>query len=166
MTPDALIAALEAHVGDAAQGLPEEVFLLLTRLTPMINVDLLIRDEAGRVLLTWREDPYWPAGWHVPGGIIRSREPIAVRIAATAANELGVRVEFEPAPLAVNELIHPERATRGHFISLLYACRLASELPAASAFAGGAPKHGAYAWFASCPENLLEVHAIYRDFFR
>lgn len=41
-----LIAPLEAAIGDPCQGLPEEVFLFVSRVTPMINVDLLIQDEA------------------------------------------------------------------------------------------------------------------------
>ena len=63
-------SAFEALAPNPECGLSDEVFLSLTRLTPMINVDLLIRDGAGRVLLTWREDQFYPAGWHIPGGII------------------------------------------------------------------------------------------------
>ena len=67
----AMIAALEAEIGDPRHGLPEEVFRLVSRLTALINVDLLIQDEGRRTLLTWRDDEFYGAGWHIPGGIIR-----------------------------------------------------------------------------------------------
>ena len=41
------IDAVESRIDDPHRGLPEEVFLFVTRLTPMVNVDLLIRDTSG-----------------------------------------------------------------------------------------------------------------------
>ena len=60
----------------------------------MINVDLLIRDDTDRTLLTWRHDAFYGPGWHVPGGIIRFKESAANRIAAVAQGELGTKVEL------------------------------------------------------------------------
>lgn len=37
------------------QGLPEELFPFVSQITPLVNVDLLIRDPQCGVLLTWRE---------------------------------------------------------------------------------------------------------------
>lgn len=70
---------IEKQIKDPTVGLPEEVFLFISRITPMINVDLLIKDESGRTLLSWRDD-YTGKGWHVPGGIIRYKEKIDTRI--------------------------------------------------------------------------------------
>ena len=157
-------SAFEALAPNPECGLPDEVFLSLTRLTPMINVDLLIRDGAGRVLLTWREDRFYPAGWHIPGGIIRFRETIDHRIAEVARLELGTTIAEIPKLLNVHEFIEPERRTRGHFISLLYECSLNGEPAAERAWAGGNPRHGQWAWFGRCPEKLLKVHEVYRKF--
>ncbi len=160
-----IIALLEEQIENPKQGLPEPVFLLLSRLTPMINVDLLVKNEAGKTLLTWRDDAYYPHGWHIPGGIIRFKETAASRIAAVAAGELKSAVEFDPEPIAVNEIIHDARNDRGHFISLLYNCRLTSALPGELEYRGtGTPAHGQYRWFAECPADLLEVHDIYRKY--
>nr|WP_320132877.1 NUDIX domain-containing protein [uncultured Holophaga sp.] len=160
------LEALESLVPDARKGLPEEVFLLLTRLTPMINVDLLIRDGEGRSLLTWRADTYYPAGWHVPGGIIRYKETAAQRLHAVAHLELGARIRFESEPLAIREVIQAERKNRGHFISMLYACTLETPPDPAREWHGGEPLHGEWAWHQGCPERLLEVHGMYRPFLR
>ena len=56
---------------DPRDGLPEELFLFISELTPMINVDLLITNHQRETLLTWREDEFYGPGWHVPGGFIR-----------------------------------------------------------------------------------------------
>jgi hypothetical protein len=46
-----LIRKLESHLDAKADGLPEELFLFLSRLTPLINVDLLIQDDDARTSL-------------------------------------------------------------------------------------------------------------------
>lgn len=159
------LATLAEALGPARHGLPEEVFLYVSSLTPMINVDLLIRDEAGRVLLTWRDDAFYGPGWHVPGGIIRFKEKAAERIAAVAAGELGATVNFDPTPMALHEIMNPERDVRGHFISLLHACRLTSALDETRRFDPAAPRAGDWAWHARCPDNIIRVHEIYRPHF-
>lgn len=93
-------------------------------MTPLVNVDLLIKDEQNRSLLTWRDDKYYAPCWHVPGGIIRYKETIADRINAVAASELLTRIKSKKDSLAINEVIHPSRRARGHFISLLYVIRM------------------------------------------
>jgi|TARA_B110000902_G_C13811114_1_gene399867 hypothetical protein len=40
-----LIDELEQIIRNPHSGLPKEVFLLATRITPMVNVDLLIRNK-------------------------------------------------------------------------------------------------------------------------
>ena len=106
------IEALEAAIGDPRRGLPEDVFRFVSRITPLINVDLLIQDDRSRTLLTWRDDEFFGPGWHVPGGIIRYKESAADRLRACAREELGADVSFDPAPLLVSETIRAEN-TRG-----------------------------------------------------
>jgi ADP-ribose pyrophosphatase YjhB (NUDIX family) len=166
MTLRASVSALESALGDPRQGLPEDAFRFVSRITPLINVDLLIQDDGGRTLLTWRDDEYFGQGWHIPGGVIRYKETFAARIRACALQELGAEVSFEPSPLLVLETIRSHR-NRGHFISLLYRCRLgtppAENLRAADSYP---PKGGAWRWHQGSPPDLLEVHAPYEQFFR
>jgi ADP-ribose pyrophosphatase YjhB (NUDIX family) len=156
------VKQLNASIDDPSQGLPEEVFLFIAGITPMVNVDLLIRDDRGRVLLTWRDDGFCPAGWHVPGGIIRYRGPLATGIAAVAKIELGTTVTYRPEPLAVNEVIRPDWAIRGHFISFLYDCRLDGPPREDLRCDGRSPRSGDWAWHETCPANLIEVQEMYR----
>jgi ADP-ribose pyrophosphatase YjhB (NUDIX family) len=159
------IACLRACIADPSQGLPEEVFLFISSVTPMVNVDLLIKDERRRTLLTWREDGFYPPSWHVPGGIVRFKEGLHDRIAAVAKSELGADVAFQPAPLAVNEIVVPQRAVRGHFISFLYECRLLGPPDDGLRYEEGTPRPGEWAWHERCPDDLISVHAIYRKYF-
>ena len=165
LTLEDAVREIERAAAHPETGLPEEVFRLVTKLTPMINVDLLIKNEAGETLLTWREDTLCSPGWHIPGGIIRFQEPIEHRIHAVAQSELHSDVIFEPEPLKVTEFILPNQAYRNHFISLLYRCRLTGAVPDELHCADlQAPKQGQYAWFSAVPENLLKGHRKYEAF--
>jgi colanic acid biosynthesis protein WcaH len=158
------ISFLDASVPEPSRGLPEEVFLYISRTTPLINVDLLIQDEKGRTLLSWRNERYTGTGWHVPGGIIRFKENIETRIGKVAETEIGAEVSFDPVPLAINQMIHPHQEIRGHFISLLYKCFVKSAfVPENKGLSRN--DHGYVAWHDSCPEPLFKYHEIYRGYF-
>lgn len=155
---------LESFIKDPSKGLPEEAFLFISRVTPLVNVDLLIKDEQNRTLMTWREDEYSDAGWHIPGGILRFKEIIADRVNTVAKGELGAEVNFDPVPLAINEVIHPARLTRGHFISLLFKCSLITQPDESLRYKGRHPKPNEWMWHDSCPDNIIVVHEMYRQF--
>ncbi len=157
------IARLEAEIAEPSKGLAYDVFLFASRITPMINVDLLIQ-KGGKTLLTWREDCYGEPGWHIPGGIVRYKETLGDRILKTALAELGAAVKYAASPLAVTEFIHPSRKDRGHSISLLYRCLLTSGPDKARKYKSGPPKPGQWAWLGKCPENLLPTHEVYRRY--
>jgi ADP-ribose pyrophosphatase YjhB (NUDIX family) len=159
-----IIGSLEALIKDPSKGLPEDVFLFVSRITPIINVDLLIKNDQNQTLLTWRDDGYYPPGWHIPGGIIRYKETIAERINAVADSELGAKVEFKKDPLAINQVIIPSRRDRGHFISLLYECKLVSSPDERLRFKEGTLMPGAWAWHNGCPREIITVHEMYRKY--
>ena len=158
------IAAIDEAVGDATKGLPQPVFDLLCRLTPMVNVDLLIRNDAGQTLLTWRDDDNY-LGWHVPGGIVRYKEQMPDRVAAVAKAELGAAVRIvRPDPVAITPIIRSVPRARGHFISFLFECELLGPPDESLGFDGGELRHGQWAWHASYPETMIDSHAMYRRF--
>ena len=158
------LAAIEAAVGRARRGLPEDVFRFVSRMTPLVNVDLLIQDDRGRTLLTWRDDEFFGAGWHVPGGIIRYKETAADRIRACAREELGADVSFEPAPLLVAETIRAGRDARPLHLAAL--SLPADRSPLDEAKRAGAPlRPGDWQWHERCPDDLLDVQRQYARFF-
>ena len=158
-----LLREVRQTFGDPRDGLPEDLFLFISELTPMINVDLLITNHQRETLLTWREDEFYGPGWHVPGGIIRFKEPAAARIAKVAQQELGASVENEDSPILVTEIMNPTRETRGHFISMLYRCTLKTALSNDNEFSEECPKNNHWRWFSVAPENLIYQQKMYAD---
>lgn len=166
MTLSEAIMQLESFVEDPTQGIPDELFRFICRLTPQVNVDLLIRDEHNRVLLTWRNDfRDGCVGWHFPGGMIRLKEKAIERVRKVASLELECAVSCSEHPLCVNEIIFPEKKERSHGYSLLFECHLETLPPERLKFQGGTPVAGVYNWFATPPEQLVSVHDIYKNFF-
>ncbi len=153
---------LDDQISNPSSGLPEKVFLFVSRITPLVNVDLLIKDENGQTLLSWRDDLVDGAGWHVPGGIVRFRESLETRLRKVAEAEIGTIVEFDPVPIATNQIIRSQNI-RGHFISMLYKCFLSKTCVPKNT--GLSSKDAGYLmWHDSCPKNLITVHEIYRNY--
>jgi hypothetical protein len=157
------IEVLDKQVADPSEGLPNDVFYYISRATPLVNVDLLIKDETGRTLLSWRDDQYSGVGWHVPGGIVRFKETLETRVKKVAEIEIGTNIDFDPNPIAINQIINPDSANRGHFISILYKCFLSNMfIPQNKGFS--MKDNGYLMWHNGCPANLIEVHGIYRKY--
>ena len=122
-----LISQLESLTGNPRVGLADDMFYFVGRLTPFVNVDLLLRDNSGNVLFLWRDDPYSGTGWHLPGGIIRFQESWLTRVEQVAALEIGIKLEKVRGPIAINEIIDLSIQERSHFISLLFECTVDSK---------------------------------------
>ncbi len=157
------IKYLEKQISNPLKGLPEQIFLFVSQLTPMVNVDLLIKDEHDRILLSWRDDEYTGTGWHIPGGIVRFKETLEERIKKVAKTEIGTMVKFDPVPVAINQVIYSGK-TRGHFISFLYKCFLSGKFIPKNT---GLKKtdNGYLQWHQSWPKNLIDIQKkIYENY--
>lgn len=151
------------------EGLGDDLFLTISSLVPIVNVDLLVYDMQGRFLLTWRDDPHCGKGWHVPGGCIRFKETCAERIKKVAQKELGIKdIIFDQEPIKVFEIINREHREienqneRGHFITLVYKCYVPSnftleEQPIKKG------EVGYMQWFDHLPDNLLSIQSCYKE---
>lgn len=157
-------SAILQAVGNAREGLTKPVFLFVSQLVPMVNVDLLIKNQQGQTLLTWREDEFYGPGWHVPGGVIRFKEHAAMRIEKVAFAELGTSVFADPEPLCIKEVMAANRDVRGHFVSLLYRCTLQGALDPARVYQTGQPQqNGHWQWHTGCPQDIIPQHEMYRE---
>jgi colanic acid biosynthesis protein WcaH len=158
------VAALDHAAPNPSEGLPNEVFYYVSRTTPLINVDLLIKDERGRTLLAWRDDPFCGSGWHIPGGIIRHKETIETRLQKVALHELGQSVDYDSQPIKMTEMIQHHMVDRSHFISLLFSCRLIDGFePSNQGLSPTSP--GYLKWHDRCPDDLIACHQVhYKDF--
>jgi ADP-ribose pyrophosphatase YjhB (NUDIX family) len=155
------IVTLEKFAKNPKKGLPDEVFYFIGRMTPYINVDLLIKCPINGTLLTWRNDSYSGKGWHIPGGIIRFKEKIKNRIFKVAKNELDINIKSYQGPLAVNQIISNQK-NRSHFISLLYSCDV--DMGELNKLLEISKKNKFLRFFKNKPKKLLKWHNIYSKF--
>jgi colanic acid biosynthesis protein WcaH len=163
MTIYEAVKYLDDNIPNKTVGLPDDIFFFISRTTPLVNVDLLVKDKIGRVLLAWRNDEYYGQGWYIPGGIVRFKESLEQRIQRTALGELGTEVSFDPIPVTIKQFIIPEWDNRAHFISFLYSCSVPE---------GFIPDNsmrkqndaGYIAWHDECPVEFMKIHDPYRMF--
>lgn len=156
--------SIDNQIEDPTKGLPEEVFQFASSIVPMVNVDLLIRDENGRILLARRADKFEGMVWHIPGGIVRFQETLLHRIEQVAKKEIGQPIDINEIPLVINEIFSDHRE-RGHFISFLYECKLRDETDL-KVIEKETYRDGELKWFKDCPKDLIECQkSIYQKYF-
>lgn len=158
----------EVNEIDSTKGLPEELFLEISTLIPIPNVDLFILDDLGRVLLTRRDDVFFGKGWHLPGGCIRFKETMLERVRKTALSELGCSVRMDEEPLTIKDVIIKNNRKeltnqnlRAHQLSVLYRCYVVD----ANDKLQHMIKNNEAGWFKRIPKDILAVHDVYRDVF-
>jgi len=156
---------VRGYISDPTQGLPEDVFLFLSEISPLPNIDLLVKDCDGRILLAWRNDQWFGSGWHVPGGIIRLKESFEDRIQKTAKNELGTFVSYSENPVEIYQIIDTELKTRGHHITFVFDCKVPDDYVIDNKGLSECDT-GFLAWHSRYPDNMLRCHSFYRKYFK
>jgi colanic acid biosynthesis protein WcaH len=73
---------------EATMLLPPDKFLQIVEATPLVSVDLIIRNPAGEILLGKRNNPPAQDFWFVPGGRIRKNEQISEALQRVCRAEL------------------------------------------------------------------------------
>lgn len=153
---------------DGRRGLPEELFLAISGLVPLPNVDLLVLNQKRQILLSWRNDPFFEPSWHIPGGCMRYGESFEDRVRQTALRELGTAVAFDPDPIAVRNVLrgpnpaqeHPRE--RGHNVALLFRCQVPDSFVIDNR-GKAAHDDGYLQWFESLPDPFMKIQHIYLD---
>lgn len=164
-----LIEELAKAIPDASIGLGKDFFEAISRLTPIVNVDLLIQKVFhGKIntLLAWRSDDLY-LGWHLPGGVLRFKETLDARVLKVAKEELLSSIASIKGPLEINEIFNENRDIRGHFLSFLYSVELDSYPEEMDSFSQNKiPSPGTLRWFVNAPSDLLKQHALYGKYFK
>ena len=158
------IQYLDSNIKDPKTGLPEAIFEFVSSVTPLINVDVIIRNyENNKTLMSWREDPYSGSGWHVPGSIIRFQEEVKDRLRRLLKEEIGTEQIHNLTLITITQMIIPENTIRGHFFSILYSCNTSDRF----IIDNGTKKegdNGYLKWHSSAPENIIKVHEVYKTY--
>ena len=145
-------------------GLPDHLFKYVSSITPIINVDLLIHNPKKGIILSWRSDEFYGPGWHVPGGIIRFKENIVDRLYHVAKQEINLNQDLEFSFISINQIMNPNRDIRGHFISLLFACKL--DNPKLDNKNIEENKNGYFRWHDKLPKKIIKQHKRYEKYMK
>ncbi len=70
--------------------LPDETFKSIIQHTPLISIDLIVRNEQGEVLLGKRVNAPAKGYWFVPGGRVRKNETLDEAFVRLVKEELGI----------------------------------------------------------------------------
>ena len=77
--------------------LPADVFKQIIDTTPLVSIDLVVRDTAGQVLLGKRNNRPAQGFWFVPGGRILKNERLADAFKRLTLDELGCEYDMAQA---------------------------------------------------------------------
>jgi colanic acid biosynthesis protein WcaH len=143
-----------------------EQFLHIVDATPLVSIDLVIRNERGEVLLGWRVNRPAQNSWFVPGGRIRKNERVKEALHRISQRELGVTIA-EAKLLGVFDHIYEDNflgapKVNTHYVVLGFSAELASQ----TAFTAD-DQHGELKWW-SVPDLLAsrDVHENTKAYFR
>ena len=111
-------------------------FLHIVDATPLVSIDLILRNERGEILLGRRANRPAQGMWFVPGGRIRKNERVLEALPRISQRELGVTIT-QAKLLGVFDHIYPDNflGTPGvntHYVVLGMTAELRGDL----AFAG------------------------------
>ena len=137
--------------------LAPEIFGVVVRHTPLVSIDLLVRDAQGRLLVGARRNPPARGTWFVPGGRIDKDERIAEAFTRLTKEELGSAFSLDEGRfVGVFEHFYPDNALAEpgygtHYVVLAY------QLGSATLQALPEKQHAAYRWLTSA-EVLGDPH--------
>jgi colanic acid biosynthesis protein WcaH len=129
--------------------LPPELFATVVRHTPLVSIDLVVRDVAGCVLVGRRNNRPAQGFWFVPGGRIGKNETLDAAFARLTAWELGRAFTRERARfLGVFEHLYDDNFSGDpsfgtHYVVLAHELQVARE-----ALRLPVEQHSGYQWLS------------------
>ncbi len=130
--------------------------------TPLISIDLIVQDAAGRVMLGQRLNRPAQGFWFVPGGRIRKDEKIATAFLRLTQEEVGHAIPIEQARFhgvyqhLYSDNVFGDKAST-HYVVLAFVITLDAgkddQMPVA--------QHDAYRWYRI--DELLEDPRVHEN---
>lgn len=155
---------------DCSAGMPEELFLMISAMVPLANVDLLVTNNRNQILLSRRNDGFFQKSWHIPGGCMRYGETFEDRIRETALREFGTNVCVQKNPITVKNVIRGKNDAqrfpneRGHNVAILFKCTFEEDFAPDKYNEGKTEEDdGFLKWFDVLPDDFMEIQKVYAD---
>jgi colanic acid biosynthesis protein WcaH len=147
--------------------LSAEDFAVIVRLTPLVAMDLVVRDPDGRVLLGRRKNAPARGCLFVPGGRISKNETLAKAFRRITLTELGEERELtEARMLGAYDHLYPDNALQQtgygtHYVTLAWELFLSG-----SGTALPHDQHDSYLWLSEAEIlSRPDVHANTKAYF-
>ncbi len=143
-----------------------EIFKCIVKHTPLVAIDLIVRNKEGKILLGLRKNRPARGYYFVPGGRIFKNETLDEAFRNISRNELGIELDRKDAKfLGVFEHIYNDNFFGNefgtHYIVLAHLIDIDFELELPE------EQHSDYIWLT--PEEILEnekVHQYTKNYFR
>ncbi len=112
----------------------DQAFLKIIDATPLVSIDLILKNSAGEALLGKRLNRPAQGYWFVPGGRIRKNEEIANAIKRISSTELGIELSFSQMKLLggfdhiYSDNYLGEEGVNTHYVVLAFMIELEQEV--------------------------------------
>lgn len=146
--------------------LDEQTFQTIIESTPLISIDLIVKNHQGQALLGKRKNPPAKNFWFVVGGRILKNETLAEAFTRLTLQELGKAISLNDANfIAPYQHFYKDsvfnKSVSTHYVVLAYElfCDTFDDLPL--------KQHDSYRWF-NIDEllNSKQVHQYTKDYFK
>ena len=141
--------------------LPHPDLARVVELTPLVSIDLVVRDRSGRTLVGLRSNRPAQGTWFVPGGRVGKNERLAAALARISRAELGRELAPSDArPLGVFEHFYDDNfAGQPHFGTHYVVIAHAFTVDPASLALPEREQHGGYLWLTDDEQRARgDVH--------
>ena len=134
--------------------LPEKVFKSVVASTPLISIDLIVRNNQGKILLGRRTNRPAQGYWFVPGGRILKDEPVELAFKRLILVELGIDLlEMKASFIGTYQHFYDDNFLDStfstHYVVLAYEIVLQNDLASIPN-----EQHSSYNWFSE--NDLLD----------
>lgn len=145
--------------------LSDDAFRQVVAATPLVAIDLVVRDTRGRVLLGRRKNRPAQGFWFVPGGRVRKNETLDAACERLTETELGLRrARGDAALLGVYEHMYADSvfgavtdSPSTHYVLLGYQLFMADEI---TTFLHADVQHDEWRWWPTAEAlTCTQVHA-------
>jgi colanic acid biosynthesis protein WcaH len=128
--------------------LDKETFSTVIESTPLVSIDLVVKNKHGQALLGERLNKPAKGSWFVPGGRILKNESLSDAFKRLTLDELGQEFSIEKATLLgpfdhfYNDNVFSDEFST-HYVAIAYVLTLTEDLQSLPMNV----QHGAYQWF-------------------
>lgn len=146
--------------------LKDDVFRKVIESTPLVSIDLIVRNVSGQVLLGERNNSPAKGYWFVPGGRIYKNEKIADALQRISINEIGYPLSLENCTLkGVYEHFYDDgfygESDSTHYLALGFETSLSVEKLSLPFL-----QHNSYRFFSELElSKSSEVHRFTKEYF-